>query len=286
MTPIQPAQVEGMKLSGKVAIVTGGARGIGAGIALCLANEGAALGIVDIDGAEAEKTAKSLGGRALGIAADCPNDKPIAEATERVVREFGGLDVMVNNAGAGTGVIKPEEIPTGPGLENLPQASWDSQLANNLRTTYAGCKAAIPRLRARGGGTIVNIASIAALIPSPQLAAYGAAKAGVVHLTKSLALELGPSNIRVNAICPGFLFTRAWEGLAMVMKMTVPEYRDMTAREIFLAAVKRAAPLGREQTPEDIGKLVSFLASDDAVNITGQEIKVDGGITLRTGSGI
>ncbi len=252
-----------MRLSGKVAIVTGGARGIGAGIALCLANEGAALGIVDIEGAEAEKTAKSLGGRALGIAADCSDDKAIAEATERVVREFGGLDVMVNNAGAGTGVIKPEEIPTGPGLENLPQASWDSQLANNLRTTYAGCKAAIPRLRARGG-----------------------AKAGVVHLTKSLALELGPSNIRVNAICPGFLFTRAWEGLAMVMKMTVPEYRDMTAREIFLAAVKRAAPLGREQTPEDIGKLVSFLASDDAVNITGQEIKVDGGITLRTGSGI
>jgi NAD(P)-dependent dehydrogenase (short-subunit alcohol dehydrogenase family) len=273
-----------MRLSGKVAIVTGGARGIGAGIALCLANEGAALGIVDIDGAEAEKTAKSLGGRALGIAADCSDDKAIGAATERVVREFGGLDVMVNNAGAGTGVTKPEEIPTGPGLENLPQASWDSQLANNLRTTFAGCKAAIPRLRARGGGTIVNIASIAALIPSPQLAAYGAAKAGVVHLTKSLALELGPSNIRVNAICPGFLFTRAWEGLALVMKMTVPEYRDMTAREIFLAAVKRATPLGREQTPEDIGKLVSFLASDDALNITGQEIKVDGGITLRTGS--
>jgi NAD(P)-dependent dehydrogenase (short-subunit alcohol dehydrogenase family) len=275
-----------MKLAGKVAIVTGGARGIGAGIARCLAAEGAAVGIVDIDGAEAEKTAATLRARALGVAADCSDEKAIAEATLRICRELGGLDAFVNNAGAGTGVIRPEEIPSGPGLENLPQASWDAQLANNLRTTFAGSKAAIPHLRARGGGAIVNIASIAALVPSPELAAYGAAKAGVVHLTKSLALELGPQNIRVNAICPGFLWTRAWEALAMVMKLTRPEYRELEPREIFLAAVKRAAPLGREQTPEDIGKLVCFLASDDAINITGQEIKVDGGITLKTGTGV
>jgi NAD(P)-dependent dehydrogenase (short-subunit alcohol dehydrogenase family) len=275
-----------MRLDGKIAIVTGGARGIGAGIARCLAADGARVGIVDIDGAEAGKTAAELGRGAIGLAADASDENAIAAATARVVSELGGLDVFVNNAGAGTGVIRPEEIPTGPGLENLPQASWDAQLANNLRTTFAGCKAAIPRLRARGGGTIVNIASIAALVPSPQLAAYGAAKAGVVHLTKSLALELGPSNIRVNAICPGFLWTRAWEGLAMMMKLTRPELRDLEPREIFLAAVKQAAPLGREQTPEDIGKLVCFLASDDAHNITGQEIKVDGGITLRTGAGI
>ena len=275
-----------MRLRGKIAIVTGGARGIGAGIARCLAADGAHVGIVDIDGAEAEKTAAELGRFAIGIAADVSDEGAIEAATARVVSELGGLDVFVNNAGAGTGVIRPEEIPSGPGLENLPQASWDAQLANNLRTTFAGCKAAIPRLRARGGGTIVNIASIAALVPSPQLAAYGAAKAGVVHLTKSLALELGPSNIRVNAICPGFLWTRAWEGLAMMMKLTRPELRDLSPREIFLAAVKQAAPLGREQTPEDIGKLTCFLASDDAMNITGQEIKVDGGITLRTGSGV
>ena len=274
-----------MRLKGKIAIVTGGARGIGAGIARCLAADGAKVGIVDIDGGEAEKTAASLGVAAVGVAADAADETAIAAATARIHAELGGLDIFVNNAGAGTGVIRPEEIPTGPGLENLPQASWDAQLANNLRTTFAGCKAAIPRLRARGGGVIVNIASIAALVPSPQLAAYGAAKAGVVHLTKSLALELGPSNIRVNAICPGFLWTRAWEGLALMMKLSQPELRDMEPREIFLAAVKRAAPLGREQTPEDIGKLVCFLASDDAMNITGQEIKVDGGITLRTGSG-
>jgi NAD(P)-dependent dehydrogenase (short-subunit alcohol dehydrogenase family) len=275
-----------MRLSGRIAIVTGGARGIGAGIARCLAAEGAKVGIVDIDGAEAEKTAASLGVAAVGVAADASEADAIAEATSRIHAELGGLDIFVNNAGAGTGVIRPEEIPTGPGFENLPQASWDSQLANNLRTTFAGCRAAIPRLRARGGGTIVNIASIAGLMPSPQLAAYGAAKAGVVHLTKSLALELGPSNIRVNAICPGFLWTRAWEGLATMMKLTRAELSSMEPREIFLAMVKQATPLGREQTPEDIGKLVCFLASDDAINITGQEIKVDGGITLRTGAGV
>jgi NAD(P)-dependent dehydrogenase (short-subunit alcohol dehydrogenase family) len=274
-----------MRLAGRVALVTGGARGIGAGIARCLAAEGAAVGIVDIDGVEAERTAAALGPRALGVAADASDERAIADATARIQRALGGLDVFVNNAGAGTGVIRPEEIPSGPGFENLPQASWDAQLANNLRTTFAGCKAAIPHLRACGGGTIVNIASIAALVPSPQLAAYGAAKAGVVHLTKSLALELGPSNIRVNAICPGFLWTRAWEGLALAMKLTRPELRDLDPRQIFLAAVQRATPLGREQTPEDIGKLVCFLASDDALNITGQEIKVDGGITLRTGIG-
>ncbi|MEX2207119.1 MAG: SDR family NAD(P)-dependent oxidoreductase [Myxococcota bacterium] len=275
-----------MRLNGRIAIVTGGARGIGAGIARCLAADGARVGIVDIDGPEAEKTAAELGGGSIGIAADVSDENAIAAATARVVSVLGGLDVFVNNAGAGTGVIRPEEIPSGPGLENLPQASWDAQLANNLRTTFAGCKAAIPRLRARGGGTIVNIASIAALVPSPQLAAYGAAKAGVVHLTKSLALELGPANIRVNAICPGFLWTRAWEGLATMLKLTRPELRELSPREIFLQAVKQAAPLGREQTPEDIGKLTCFLASDDAQNITGQEIKVDGGITLRTGSGV
>ena len=275
-----------MRLAGRVAIVTGGARGIGAGIARCLAADGAAVGIVDLDGGEAERTAAGLGVRALGVAADASEEKAIAEATARIQHALGGLDVFVNNAGAGTGTLSAEEMASAAGFEHLPQAAWDAQLANNLRTTFAGCKAAIPLLRARGGGAIVNIASIAALVASPQLAAYGAAKAGVVHLTRSLALELGPSNIRVNAICPGFLWTRAWEGLALSMKATRPELRDLTPREVFLATVERATPLGREQTPEDIGKLVCFLASDDAKNITGQEIKVDGGITLRTGAGV
>jgi len=263
--------------------VTGGARGIGAGIARCLSAEGAAVAVVDIDGAEAERLAVSLGGPALGLAADVSQEGEIGSAVERTVEELGGLDILVNNAGAGTGREDPSEIPM-PGFENHPQAAWDAQLANNLRTTFAASKVAIPRLRARGGGSIVNIASIAALTPTPQLVAYGAAKAGVLHLTRTLALELAPHDIRVNAICPGFLWTRAWEALTMLMKVSVPDLAEAEPRDIFLSVVKQGVPLGREQTPEDIGKLVVFLASDDARNITGEEIKVDGGITLRTGT--
>jgi NAD(P)-dependent dehydrogenase (short-subunit alcohol dehydrogenase family) len=270
-----------MRLEDKIALVTGGARGIGAGIARCLSAEGAAVAVVDIDGPEAEKLAGSLSGPALGLAADVSQETEIGGAVERAVEELGGLDILVNNAGVGTGREGPSEIPL-PGFENHPQAAWDAQLANNLRTTFAASKVAIPRLRARGGGSIVNIASIAALTPTPQLVAYGAAKAGVIHLTRTLALELAPHDIRVNAICPGFLWTRAWEALATLMKASVPDLAHTEPRDVFLSVVEQGVPLGREQTPEDIGKLVVFLASDDARNITGEEIKVDGGITLRT----
>lgn len=266
------------RLKDKVAVVTGAARGIGAGIARCLAAEGARVGLVDLDGAGAEREAKGLGVPALGFAADAADEQAMARATERVVQELGGLDVMVNNAGGGGQSL--DELGAGLPFTRVTQQAWDAQLATNLRTTFAGCKAAIPHLEAAGGGSIVNIASIAALIAAPSIPAYAAAKAGVVSLTRSLALELAARDVRVNAICPGFLWTRAWEMLAGLMKATVPEYRDLEPRAIFLDQVKRCTPLGREQTPEDIGRLVAFLASDDARNITGQEIKVDGGITL------
>ncbi len=272
-----------MRLEGKVALVTGGARGIGEGIVRCLAAEGASVGLVDIDGVEAEKTAASLAGNALGLEADVSQDVEIARATERVVRELGGLDILVNNAGAATGREDASQFGA-MGFENQTPEGWDAQIANNLRTTFAASKAAIPHLKARGGGSIVNIASIAGLMATPQLPAYGAAKAGVIHLTRTLALELAPHDIRVNAICPGFLWTRAWEMLATLMKASLPQFEQAEPRDIFLSVVERGVPLGREQTPEDIGKLVAFLVSDDARNITGQEIKVDGGITLRAGA--
>jgi len=274
-----------MKLAGKIAIVTGGARGIGAGIAHALAAQGATLAIVDVDEEQAQKTVSALGADAIGVGADVSTESAAAEATGKVVERLGGLDIFVNNAGAGKG--DPRDFGgLGNPFTNITQDGWDGQIENNLRTTFAGCKAAIPHLEKRGGGSIVNIASIAGLLATPALPAYGAAKAAVIHLSRTLALELGPKNIRVNAICPGFLWTRAWEMLATLMKMGVPEYANFEPREIFLDQVKRGVPLGREQTPDDIGALAAFLVSDAGQNITGQAISVDGGITLKVGANI
>jgi NAD(P)-dependent dehydrogenase (short-subunit alcohol dehydrogenase family) len=269
-----------MRLKDKVAIVTGGARGIGAGIARCLAVEGARLALIDLDGPEAQATATTLGVEAIGLAADISQEAEAGAAVEQVVHRFGGLDILVNNAGGGG---QNAMTSIGNPFTRIDQAGWDDQIATNLRTTFAMSKAAIPHLQQRGGGSIVNIASIAGLIAAVPIPAYAAAKAGVISLTKSLALELAAHNIRVNAICPGYLWTRAWEMLAMMLKMGMPQYADMELRDIFLDQVKRSVPLGREQTPEDIGKLAVFLSSADGENITGQAIAVDGGITLRVG---
>src|SRR5207247_8801022 len=190
----------------------------------------------------------------------------VTSAVRMVAERLGGLDILVNNAGAGRGPVDPSlaRAPGGAGVDEMSAAAWDQQLAQNLRTTFVTTKAAAPHLRARGGGAIVNIASIAGLVASPRLPAYAAAKAGVISLIKSLALDYAPHDIRVNAICPGFLWTRAWEGLAAALQRSVPEYAALDPPGVFLEVVKRGVPLGREQTPEDIGQLTAFLSSDAA----------------------
>jgi NAD(P)-dependent dehydrogenase (short-subunit alcohol dehydrogenase family) len=271
-----------VKLEGRVAIVTGGARGIGAGIARCLAEDGAMVAILDLDGDEAEATAAKLGEGASGFACDVAVEAEADGGVARVVREYGRLDVVVNNAGAGRGPLPADaEVRFGGGIANATQEGWDETLAQNLRTTFLVSKAAAPHLTAAGDGAIVNISSIAGFTASPALAAYAAAKAGVISFTRSLALELAAAGVRVNAICPGFLWTRAWEGMATAMARSNPAFAGMTPRQVFEDAVTRAVPLAREQTPEDIGRLAAFLASNEARNITGQVIAVDGGITLR-----
>jgi NAD(P)-dependent dehydrogenase (short-subunit alcohol dehydrogenase family) len=275
-------------LTGKTAIVTGGARGIGAGIARVLAAQGARVAILDLDGAEAEKTAAALPAPGMALACDVAAEADTAKAVRSVVDRFGGLDIVVNNAGVGRGPSDPG-VPRGApgslGSAALSAAQWDEYLSQNLKTAFVTTRAALTHLKERGGGAIINIASIAGLVASPRLPAYAAAKAGVISLTKTLALEYAPHDIRVNAICPGFLWTRAWEGLAGALKLSVPEYAALDPRGVFLEVVKRGVPLGREQTPDDIGHLAAFLASDAARNITGQWIAVDGGITLRQATG-
>jgi NAD(P)-dependent dehydrogenase (short-subunit alcohol dehydrogenase family) len=274
-------------LTGKVAIITGGARGIGSGIARVMAGQGARVAILDLDGAEAEKTAASLPEQSMGMACDAALEADAMRAVQTVVERFGGADILVNNAGAGRGPLDPTVTRatggSGGRVDDMTVESWDEQLAQNLRTTFVMSKAVVPHLKARGGGAIINIASIAGLVASPGLPAYAAAKAGVISLSKSMALDYAPHDIRVNAVCPGFLWTRAWEGLATGMKQAIPQYAELDPRDIFLEVVKRGVPLGREQTPEDIGELAAFLGSTAARNITGQWISVDGGITLRQG---
>ena len=274
-----------LPLEGKTAIITGGARGIGAGIAAVMARQGARVAILDLDGEQAADTAAALPIPGVGLACDVIVEDQLRDALRAAVAALGGLDIMVNNAGAGRGPVDPSALPAaaagGGRVEDMDPAAWDEQLAQNLRSTFLGTKHALPFLKQRGGGAIINIASIAALQAAPTLPAYAAAKAGVISLTKSCALEYAPFDIRVNAICPGFLWTRAWEGLAAMMQRTVPRFAGLSPREVFLEVVKTGVPLGREQTPEDIGELAAFLASPAARNITGQAIAVDGGITLR-----
>ena len=262
-------------LTSKLALITGGARGIGAGIARAMAGQGARVAVLDLDGVEAEKTVAGLPSPGIALSCDVAVESEVTSAVQTVVDRFGGLDILVNNAGLG------RPVGSSGRLEEMSAADWDQQLAQDLRTAFVATKAAVPHLKKRGSGAIVNISSITGLVGSATQPAQAAAKAGMISLTKSLALDYAPHDIRVNAICPGFVWSRPWERLTAELKRTVPVFAELDARGIFLEVVKRTVPLGREQTVNDIGQVAAFLASDAARNITGQWIAVDGGITLQ-----
>lgn len=270
-----------MSLADKVVIITGAGRpnGIGAGIARCFLEEGARVVITDLDGSPFDETLASMSGDVTAMVGDAADQEAMARLADDVVKNMGAIDVLVNNAGIGGPVLGFEEAEERDPLLAMSDAAWDSQLMSNLRTTFSSSTGVAPRLQ--DGGSIVNVASIAALGPTTGLPAYGAAKAGVVHLTRTLAMQLAPRKIRVNCICPGLLWTRAWEMLANRLKQGQPEYANMTERQVFEAVVALRTPLGGEQTPEDIGNLAVFYASDKARMITGQVVAVDGGISVQ-----
>ncbi len=269
-----------MSLENKVVVVTGAGfpNGIGAGIARCFANEKAKVVITDLDGAPVDETLASIPGDVSNVVADAGSQEAMADAADQIIGKHGQIDVLVNNAGVGSPRIE-EDMPDGeiPGPVMSDQM-WDRQLGANLRTTYASSSAVAPKME--DGGSIVNIASVAALGPTVGLVAYGAAKAGVVHLTKTHAIQFAPRRIRVNCICPGLLYTRAWEMMTANMKRNNPDLADVSQREIFLRVVRDSTPLGAEQTPEDIGNLAVFYASEKARMITGAVVAVDGGSAL------
>lgn len=253
------------RFEGRVALVTGGGRGIGAACAMALAEHGADIGVMDVDADAAAQVAGTItqgGGSAIAVGGDVSRDDDAHSAVDAVATRFGGLDVLVNNAGIqryGT-VDADEEV-------------WDLVIGVNLTGVYRMSRHAIPHLRARGGGAIVSTASVQAFASQPGVAAYSASKGGVVAMTRTMALDHAPDNIRVNCIAPGSVRTPMLEWAAEVFSPEDPEAA--------IAAWGSKHPIGHVIDPADVAKLILFLASDDARAITGSCYVIDGGLLAK-----
>jgi NAD(P)-dependent dehydrogenase (short-subunit alcohol dehydrogenase family) len=253
----------------KYAIVTGGARGLGLGIVSALLEENVVEQVAVVD-KELAPPPGPLASRVQGFQADVTDERSVHSAVEAITKQFGQHpDVLCNNAGGG----ERAWFETGRQNQWDTVETWRRYVDLNLNSVYIVSREVAPRMRS--GGAICNTSSIAGMLASPVLAAYAAAKAGVISYTRTLALQLGPAGVRVNAVAPGLIYTRVWENLGAALGGG-----DDKARATFEGTVRQMVPLGREQTQEDIGRTVSWLCSERAKNVTGQVIAVDGGITL------
>jgi meso-butanediol dehydrogenase/(S,S)-butanediol dehydrogenase/diacetyl reductase len=264
-----------MRLEGKVAVVTGGGSGIGRGIVMAMAREGADVAIPDLQVINAEKTAdevKGLDRKSFAMKADVTSSADVKMMLERTREVFGKVDILVNNAGMAG--------PTGMPFTNNTEEDWDRTFAVNTKSVFLTCKAIAPYFIERKAGRIINIASIAGPLSSLTMPPYSVAKQGVITFTRIVAKELAPHGITVNAICPGVLWTAFWEKLAAHIAATNPAFAGMSARQVFEKRVADIVPMKCEQTPDDIGHAAAFLASDEARYITGQALNVDGGCVM------
>ncbi len=245
-------------LTGKVALVTGGARGIGRAVVIALAEAGASVAFTfRSSAAPAEELVQTLATRgciAKGYQADAASHSESVQVVERVVKEFGRLDILVNNAG-----ITKDTL-----LLRMSEEDWDRVITNNLKSVFNFTKPACRQLMAQKAGKIINITSIAGIIGNAGQANYASSKAGIIGFTKSIAKELGSRNIQVNAVAPGFVDTDMTAVLSTEQKKGLAEL----------------IPLKRTARAEEIAGVVRFLASPEADYITGQVIAVDGGITM------
>ncbi len=244
-------------LSGKRALISGAASGIGQAIAQAFAQEGAAVALADLDTARGEAAAHEIGGRALFVACDVTRAADCTQAVARTVEAFGGLDILVNAAGI---IVRRSVL-------DLDEADWDRVMDVNAKSVYLMCRAAIPVMQAAGGGSIVNISSGWGLVGGPNAAAYCASKGAVVQLTRATAIDMGPHRIRVNCLCPGDTDT----------PMLREEARQLGQSEGTFLAQSAGRPLGRIGTPEEIAQAALFLASDASSYVTGAALVVDGG---------
>jgi len=254
-------------LQDKVALVTGAGAGIGRATALAMAAEGALVACADIDAAAAQRIATDIAGntkRAIAIEADCGDLAQIDAMVSRMVAEFGRLDIIVNNAG----------VTRFSTIMDLTEADWDRIHRVNAKGVFFCLQRAAREMIGQGGGCIINIASIAGRgHPGASNAAYAASKGAIIALTGKAAHELGPHNINVNAICPGFTRTE----LAKRNAVGRASARGITVEQLH-AEQEATIPIRRANTPEDIAAMAVFLASPGARNITGQAYNVDGGL--------
>ena len=259
-------------LTDKVAIVTGGASGIGRGLCLVLAEQGAHIVVADVSDKGAESVTSevsAMGRQALAIRTDVADRASVNSMVDQVIDKFGQIDILVNDAGVmGAPDWDRESTPT--------DEDWDWALAINLRGVVNVSEAVAPYMKERCYGKILNVLSGAARVGDAGSAQYSASKAAALSFTQSNALQLAPYNINVNAICPGLVWTAMTQPGAEAR--AAPQ--GITGRELFESIWASTNPMKRPQTPEDMGNLTAFLASDDACNITGQAINIDGGARL------
>ena len=249
------------RFDGRVAVVTGAARGIGFGTAKRFAEEGAAVAILDLDEGAASEAAGRLGAKkAIGIGCDVSDAASAEAAVERTVEELGGIHILVNNAG-----ITRDNL-----LFKLTEEDWDLVMGVHLKGAFLMTKAAQKHFVAQKYGKILNLSSVSALGNRGQ-ANYSAAKMGIQGFTRTLGIELGPFGINANAIAPGFIATEMTDATAARLKLGVDEFRQLNAD---------ANPVRRVGFPEDIAAAAAFLCSDEASYITGQTLYVDGGAKL------
>ncbi len=245
-----------MRLEGKTAIVTGGASGFGAGIVQTFLAEGARVMIADINGDAAQDLAAQLSSAAIAQQVDVSDSASVQAMADAVEAAFGQLDILVNNAGV-------THLPTP--LEDVSEEDFDRVFNVNMKSVYLTARAFVPAMKARGAGAILNVASTAGLSPRPNLNWYNASKGWMITATKTMAVELAPAGVRVNAICPVAGETPL---LKSFMGEDTPEIRAK-----FLSTI----PLGRFSTPQDMANAALFLCSDEANMITGTALEVDGG---------